>query len=75
MQVVCHNNKYTDGDTVEGLTLNKIYYGIFNRRVFGYDEIEIVDDNGKTRFFVLKDFFISIDQWREQQINKLIDER
>jgi hypothetical protein len=70
MQVVCHNNKYTDGDTVEGLTLNKIYY---NRRVFGYDEIEIVDDNGKTRFFVLKDFFTSIDQWRDKQIDKLLE--
>ena len=73
MQVVCHNNKYSDGDTVEGLTINKVYYGIFNRRVFGYDEIEIVDDNGKTRFFVLKDFFISLDQWRDKQIDKLLE--
>lgn len=81
MQVVCHNNKYNDDDTVEGLTLNKVYYGVFNYvyyGVFNYafiDVVQIIDDNGETRHFIFNDFFISIDQWREQQINKLIDER
>lgn len=73
MQVVCHNNKYNDDDTVEGLTLNKVYYGVFNYAFI--DVVQIIDDNGETRHFIFNDFFISIDQWREQQINKLIDER
>lgn len=42
MQVICHNNKYIDGDTVEGLTLNKVYYGVFN--YLRINEIQIIDD-------------------------------
>lgn len=73
MQVICHNNKYIDGDTVEGLTLNKVYYGVFN--YLRINEIQIIDDNGATRLFVLNDFFISIDQWRDKQIDKLLDDK
>ena len=74
MQVVCHNNKYTDGDIIEGLTINKVY------NIEKWDKaltevVYIINDLGNLEGYYMSDFFITIDKWREQQINKLIDER
>jgi hypothetical protein len=72
-QIVCITNTYDDGDIIEGLTINKVYkverydnYSISN------DVVYIINDLGNNEGYYMSDFFITIDRWREQQLNKLL---
>lgn len=72
-QIVCITNTYDDGDIIEGLTINKVYkverydnYSISN------DVVYIINDLGNNEGYYMSDFFITIDRWREQQINKIL---
>jgi len=52
----------------ERLTIGKIYLVIKNIDPSGY---KLVDDLGNSKYY-LKDRFITIDEHREQQLNKII---
>lgn len=54
----------------ERLTIGKIYLVIKNIDPSGY---KLVDDLDNTKYY-LKDRFISLDEHREQQLNKIIQD-
>ena len=70
-KIVCVNNTYEDGDIIEGLTINKVY-NIEKRDKALSDAVYIINDLGNLEGYFMSDFFITIDRWREQQLNKLI---
>lgn len=70
-QIICVNNTYTDNHIVEGLTLHKVY----NVKKFDNnlnDVVYIINDLDNYEGYYMDDFFITIDNWREQQLKKLI---
>jgi hypothetical protein len=68
MKEICINNKFENGEIIDGITLGKIY--IMSP---GYNLRQFIDDNGNTRLWLddIDLFFMPIDEWREQQLNKL----
>jgi len=68
---VCITNTYEDGDIIEGLTINKVY-NIEKRDKALTDVVYIINDLDNYEGYYMDDFFITIDNWREQQLKKLI---
>lgn len=75
-KIICINNiainqHYPDGVKIDGLTLQKVY------TVESYEKIDddiavwITDDNNQY-FAYMMEYFMELDKWREQQINKII---
>ena len=69
-QVICISNTYEDGDIIEGLTINKLYN--VQKRHEALDVIYIINDLGNNEGYYMIDFFITMDEWREQQLNKIL---
>jgi hypothetical protein len=69
--IVCINNTYEDGDIIEGLTINKVY-NIEKWDKALTDVVYIINDLGNLEGYFMSDFFITIDKWREQQLNKIL---
>ena len=69
-QVCCISNTYDDGDIIEGLTKHKIYN--VQKHHEALDVIYIINDLGKYEGYYIEDFFITMDEWREQQLNKIL---
>ena len=69
--IVCINNTYEDGDIIEGLTINKVY-NIEKWDKSLTDAVYIINDLGNLEGYFMSDFFITIDRWREQQLNKIL---
>lgn len=69
-QVICIRNTYDDDELVEGLTINKIYN--VQKHHVALEVIYIINDLGNNEGYYMEDFFITIDKWREQQLNKLL---
>jgi hypothetical protein len=69
MKEICINNKFENGEIIDGITLGKIY--IMSPHQSGLRQF--IDDNGNTRLWLddIDLFFMPIDEWREQQLNKL----
>ena len=73
-QIVCISNTYDDGDIIEGLTINKVYkVERYDNSSISIDVVYIINDLGNNEGYYMSDFFITIDRWREQQINKIIE--
>lgn len=70
-QIVCVVNTYEDGDIIEGLTINKVY-NIEKCDKALTDVVYIINDLGNLEGYFMSDFFITIDNWREQQLNKIL---
>ena len=70
-KIVCINNTYEDGDIIEGLTINKVY-NIEKWDKALTDAVYIINDLGNLEGYFMSDFFITIDKWREQQLNKIL---
>lgn len=70
-KIVCINNTYEDGDIIEGLTINKVY-NIEKWDKALTDVVYIINDLGNLEGYFMSDFFITIDKWREQQLNKIL---
>jgi len=68
MKVVCIKNKFDSGEIIGGITPGKIY--IMSP---GYNLRQFIDDRANTRLWLddIDLFFMPIDEWREQQLNKL----
>ena len=64
-------NTYEDGDIIEGLTINKVY-NIEKWDKALTDVVYIINDLGNLEGYFMSDFFITIDRWREQQLNKIL---
>ena len=69
--IVCINNTYEDGDIIEGLTINKVY-NIEKWDNALTDAVYIINDLGNLEGYFMSDFFITIDKWRDQQLNKIL---
>ena len=69
--IVCINNTYEDGDIIEGLTINKVY-NIEKWDKSLTDAVYIINDLGNLEGYFMSDFFITIDKWREKQLNKIL---
>lgn len=69
--IVCITNTYEDGDIIEGLTINKVY-NIEKCDKDLTDAVYIINDLGNLEGYFMSDFFITIDKWREQQLNKIL---
>ena len=69
--IVCINNTYEDGDIIEGLTINKVY-NIEKWDKSLTDAVYIINDLGNLEGYFMSDFFITIERWREQQLNKIL---
>lgn len=69
--IVCITNTYEDGDIIEGLTINKVY-NIEKWDKALTDAVYIINDLGKHEGYLMSDFFITIEKWREQQLNKIL---
>jgi hypothetical protein len=69
--IVCITNTYEDGDVIEGLTINKVY-NIEKWDKALTDVVYIINDLGNLEGYFMSDFFITIDKWREQQLNKIL---
>jgi hypothetical protein len=75
-QIICINNiainkHYPDGVKIDGLTLQKVYTV---DKIFSLDgdiAVWITDDNNQYYAYMMK-YFMELDKWREQQINKII---
>ena len=75
-QIICINNiainkHYPDGVKIDGLTLQKVYTV---DKIFSLDgdiAVWITDDNNQYYAYMMK-YFMELDTWREQQINKII---
>lgn len=70
-KIVCVTNTYEDGDIIEGLTINKVY-NIEKRDKALSDVVYIINDLCNLEGYFMDDFFITIDKWREQQLNKIL---
>lgn len=70
-KIVCITNTYEDGDIIEGLTINKVY-NIEKWDKALTDVVYIINDLGNLEGYFMSDFFITIDKWREQQLNKIL---
>ena len=67
MKVYCHNNNWLDKEPK--ITIGKIYEVIEER---GRNYFYIENDEGKKEVYP-RTCFQYIEQWREQQINKIIE--
>jgi hypothetical protein len=70
-KIVCISNTYEDGDIIEGLTIHKVY-NVEKWDKALTDVVYIINDLGNNEGYYMSDFFITIDRWREQQLNKLL---
>jgi len=70
-KILCITNTYEDGDIIEGLTINKVY-NIEKWDKALTDVVYIINDLGNLEGYFMSDFFITIDKWREQQLNKIL---
>ena len=70
-KIVCITNTYEDGDIIEGLTINKVY-NIEKWDKTLTDVVYIINDLGNLEGYYMDDFFITIDKWREHQLNKIL---
>lgn len=70
-KIVCITNTYEDGDIIEGLTINKVY-NIEKWDKALTDVVYIINDLGNLEGYFMSDFFITIDKWREHQLNKIL---
>lgn len=75
-QIICINNiainqHYPDGVKIDGLTLQKVYTAESYERIDDDVAVWITDDNMQYHAYFMKDF-MSLEEWREQQINKII---
>jgi len=75
-EYVCYNNKAIKGygylkDEILNLTIGKKY--LFHSDIVDLpDHLKIMDDNGDIiDIYLLKYFFMSIDEWREKQLKEL----
>ena len=81
MKVVCIKDTWDDGKRVDGITLGKIYDIKRSIRSFdwhghvdpsGLNTILITQDDGNKHWYTSPDrFFLSLDEWRENQLDKL----
>ena len=69
--IVRINNTYEDGDIIEGLTINKVY-NVERLDNALLDVVYIINDLGSLEGYYMSDFFITIERWREQQLNKIL---
>ena len=73
VKIVCITNTYDDGDIIEGLTINKVYnVESYDNSSISIDVVYIINDLGSLEGYYMSDFFITIDKWREQQLNKIL---
>ena len=73
MKIVCIKDTCDDGKRVVGITLGKIY-DIKNFLITpsGLNVILITQDDGNKHWYTSPDrFFLSLDEWRENQLDKL----
>jgi len=75
-QIICINNiainkYYPDGVKIDGLTLQKVYSVESYERIDDNVAVWITDDNMQYHAYFMKDF-MPLEEWREQQINKII---
>ncbi len=70
-QIVCITNTYDDGDIIEGLTIHKVY-NVEKWDKALTDVVYIINDLNNHEGYYMSDFFITIDNWREKQINKIL---
>lgn len=72
-KIVCITNTYDDGDIIEGLTINKVYnVESYDNSSISIDVVYIINDLGSLEGYYMSDFFITIERWREQQLNKIL---
>ena len=76
-QIICINNIainqfYLDGVKIDGLTLQKVYSVESYERIDDDVAVWITDDNNQYHAYMMK-YFMLLDKWREQQINKIIE--
>ena len=76
-QIICINNiainqHYPDGVKIDGLTLQKVYTAESYERIDDDVAVWITDDNMHYNAYFMKDF-MPLEEWREQQINKIIE--
>ena len=71
VKIICITNTYDDGDIIEGLTINKVY-NVERLDNALLDVVYIINDLGSLEGYYMSDFFITIDRWREQQLNKIL---
>lgn len=76
-QIICINNiainkHYPDGVKIDGLTLQKVYTAESYERIDDDVAVWITDDNMQYHAYFMKDFML-LEEWREQQINKIIE--
>jgi len=80
MKVVCIKDTCDDGKRVDGITLGKIYdirrsirfdwHGVVDPS--GLNTILITQDDGNTHWYTSPDrFFLSLDEYRFRQLDKL----
>ncbi len=73
VKIVCITNTYDDGDIIEGLTINKVYnVESYDNSSISIDVVYIINDLGSLEGYYMSDFFITIERWREQQLNKIL---
>ena len=71
VKIICITNTYDDGDIIEGLTINKVY-NVERLDNALLDVVYIINDLGSLEGYYMSDFFITIERWREQQLNKIL---
>jgi hypothetical protein len=69
MKVICITNKTLSGKKVSGLTIGKIY-DVITLHSGNMWLVKILDDNNQELWYN-DEVVISLDKWRESQLNKL----
>jgi hypothetical protein len=69
MKVICISITTLSGRIVKGLTLGKIY-DVITLSEGNMWLVKIVDDNGQELWYN-DEVLITLDEWRERQLNKL----
>lgn len=69
MKVICITNITLSGKKVSGLTIGKIY-DVITLNSGNMWLVKILDDNGQELWYN-DEVVISLDKWRESQLNKL----
>jgi hypothetical protein len=74
MKVVCINDKWSDGQKVDGITLGKIYDVKKQLELPNYKGIQIYQDDGSLHWYSSpKEFFITLDEFRLNQLDRLYE--
>lgn len=76
-QIICINNiafndQYPNGTKIGGLTLQKTYTIENSEKIDGDTVVWITNDDNQYFAYFLRDFMY-IEEWRELQINKIIE--